>query len=106
MKHFKTETSTRKASNRNVIADIEAHIYQLYQASVKLCLPTMQKQRKQLHFIIMSERPLDLPEFSASVKYIRERVEFENIFVQSKRYWENDHEFNRAYSHQVDYTVN
>ncbi len=106
MKHFRAENSSLRVTNQNVIAEIEKYIHELYHASVKLCFPTMKKQRKQLHFIIMSDKPLDLSEFASLVKYIRDRVDFGNIFVQSREYWENAGEFNRAYSHEVDYSAN
>lgn len=54
----------------------------------------------------MSDRTLDLSEFASLVKFIRERVDFDNIFVQSRKYWENEDEFKMTYSHEVDYSAN
>jgi hypothetical protein len=106
MKMFREKNSKPKLSGSGVIDDIEKHIFELYHSPVKLCFPRLAKQQKELHFIILCDRVLDLEEFAALVKYIRDRVDFGNIFVQSKKYWKSDEKFEATYSEKVDYSAN
>jgi hypothetical protein len=103
MKMFRQEQLARKLLNSNVIAGIEKHVFEKYHCAIKLCFPVMAKQQKELHFILSSDKVLDLQQFAELVKYIRDRVDFDNIFVQSKGYWGSSEKLKATYSHEVDY---